>query len=106
MPRKGASEKQIITALQQVEAGEKVTEVCRRMRVSQATFCTWRKQYGGLSLSEVRELRKLREENGRLKQLAADLSLDRQALQGIVSKMLRSLANDGSWPGGSSRPGR
>jgi putative transposase len=74
--------------LQQVEAGAKVAEVCRQIGVSQATFYTWRKQYGGLSLSELRELRQLREENGRLKRLVADLSLDRQILQEIVSKKL------------------
>lgn len=88
MPRKGASEEQIITALQQVEAGAKVAEVCRKMGVSQATFYTWRKQFGGLSLTELRELRQLRDENGRLKRLVADLSLDRQILQEIVSKKL------------------
>lgn len=88
MPRKGASEEQIITALQQVEAGARVADVCRKMVVSQATFYTWRKQYGGLNLSELRELRQLREENGRLKRLVADLSLDRQILQEIVSKKL------------------
>jgi len=88
MARKGASEEQIIQALQQVEAGAKVAEVCRQAGVSQATFYTWRKQYGGLSLSELRELRQLREENGRRKRLVADLSLDRQILQEIVSKKL------------------
>jgi putative transposase len=88
MARKHASEEQIIAALQQVEAGAKVAEVCRQLGVSQATFYTWRKQFGGLSLSELRELRQLREENGRLKRLVADLSLDRQILQEIVSKKL------------------
>jgi putative transposase len=88
MPRKGAGEEQIITVLQQVEAGAKVADVCRQMGVSQATFYTWRKQYGGLKLTELRELRQLREENSRLKRLVADLSLDRQILQEIVSRKL------------------
>jgi putative transposase len=86
MARKHSSEEQIIAALQQVEAGAKVAEVCRQMGVSQATFYTWRKQFGGLSLNELRELRQLREENSRLKRLVADLSLDRQILQEIVSR--------------------
>ncbi len=88
MPRKGHSEEQIVTALQQAEAGEKAGEICRKMGISQATFYVWKKQYGGLSLAELRELRQLREENGRLKRLVADLSLDRQILQEIVSKKL------------------
>ena len=88
MARKGASEEKILAALQQVEAGAKVGDVCRGMGVSQATFYVWRKQYAGLSLTELRELRQLREENNRLKRLVADLSLDRQILQEIVSKKL------------------
>ena len=88
MPRTHASEEQIIAALQQVEAGARVAEVCRQLGVSQATFYAWRKQFGGLNLSELLELRQLREENGRLKRLVADLSLDRQILQEIVSKKL------------------
>jgi len=88
MAKKGASEEKILAALQQVEAGAKVGDVCREMGVSQATFYVWRKQYAGLSLTELRELRQLREENNRLKRLVADLSLDRQILQEIVSKKL------------------
>ena len=86
MARKGASEEKILAALQQVEAGAKVGDVCGEMGVSQATFYVWRKQYAGLSLTELRELRQLREENNRLKRLVADLSLDQQILQEIVSK--------------------
>ena len=88
MPRKGHSEEQIIAALQQVESGEKVAEVCRKTGISEATFYSWKKQYAGLGISELRELRLLRDENGRLKRLVADLSLDRQILQEVVSKKL------------------
>jgi putative transposase len=88
MPRKGHSEEQIITALQQAEGGEKVGEICRKMGVSQATYYAWKKQYAGLGVQELRELRQLREENTRLKRLVADLSLDRQILQEIVSRKL------------------
>ena len=86
MPRKGHTEEQIITALQQVEAGSKVGEVCRKTGISEATFYSWKKQYTGLGVTELRELRQLRDENARLKRLVADLSLDRQILQEIVSK--------------------
>ena len=88
MPRKGHTEEQVVAALQQVESGAKVAEVCRKMGISEATFYNWKKQYAGLGISELRELRQLRDENGRLKRLVADLSLDRQILQEIVSKKL------------------
>lgn len=88
MPKKGHSEEQIIAALKQYESGEKATDICRRLSISQATFYLWKKQYAGLGVQELRELRQLREENGRLKRLVADLSLDRQILQEIVSKKL------------------
>jgi putative transposase len=88
MPRKGHTEEKIIAALQQVGSGKKVGEVCRKTGISEATFYGWKKQYAGLGISELRELRQLREENGRLKRLVADLSLDRQILQEIVSKKL------------------
>jgi putative transposase len=88
MPKKGHSEEQIVAALRQGEAGEKVSDICRKMGISEATFYTWRKHYAGMGLEELRELRQLREENGRLKRLVADLSLDRQILQEIVTKKL------------------
>jgi putative transposase len=58
------------------------------MSISQATFYTWKKHYAGLGITELRELRQLRDENSRLKRLVADLSLDRQILQEIVTKKL------------------
>ena len=88
MPKKGHTEEQIIGALRQYESGEKVADICRKLGVSQASFYTWKKQYAGMGVQELRELRQLREENGRLKRLVADLSLDRQILQEIVSKKL------------------
>ncbi len=88
MPRKGHTEEQIVAVLQQVESGGKVADVCRKVGISEGTFYNWKKQYAGLGISELRELRLLRDENGRLKRLVADLSLDRQILQEIVSKKL------------------
>jgi putative transposase len=88
MPKKGHTEEQIIGALKQYESGEKVAEICRKLGVSQASFYTWKKQYAGMGVQELRELRQLRDENSRLKRLVADLSLDRQILQEIVSKKL------------------
>ena len=88
MPKKGHTEEQIISALKQYEGGEKTADICRKLGVSQATFYLWKKQYAGLGVQELKELRQLRDENGRLKRLVADLSLDRQILQEIVSKKL------------------
>lgn len=91
MPRKGHTEEQVVAALQQAESGAKVAEVCRKRGISEAAFYHWKKQYAGLGISELRELRQLRDENPSadgLKRLVADLSLDRQILQEIVSKKL------------------
>jgi putative transposase len=88
MPKKGHSEEQILRALRQAESGTTVREICREHGISDATFYIWKKKYAGLGLSELRELRQLREENSKLKRLVADLSLDRHILQEIVQKKL------------------
>jgi putative transposase len=85
MPKKGHREEQILRALRQAEAGTRVSEICGEHGISDATFYIWKKKYSGLGLSELRELRQLREENGKLR-LVADLSLDRHILQEIVQK--------------------
>ena len=74
MPKKGHTEEQIIAALKQYEGGEKSADICRKLSISQATFYLWKKQYAGLGVQELRELRSW-DENGRLKRLVADLSL-------------------------------
>ena len=80
------SEEQITMALRQAEAGTPVEDICRKLGVSQATFFRWKKQYAGLGLPELRELRQLRDENRKLKGLVADLSLDRTILQDALRK--------------------
>ena len=72
--------------LKQLEAGRKVGELAREIGVSEATLYTWKSKYGGLEVSEARRLRALEEENRRLKQLVADLSLDREALKVVIRK--------------------
>ena len=69
-----------------MENGAKVPEVCRKLGVSEQTLYRWKHQYAGLGVSELRELRQLREENARLKRLVADLSLDKHILQEVLSK--------------------
>ena len=86
MPRKGHSESEIMGVLRQVEGGQKAAEVCRQHGISQGTLYVWKKRYAGLGLEELRELRQLREENGKLKRLVADLSLDRHILQEVLRK--------------------
>jgi putative transposase len=86
MPRKGHSEEQIACALRQVEAGKKVTDVCREMGVSAQAFYSWKRRYAGVGVSELRELRQLRDENRQLKTLVADLTLDKHILQEVLSK--------------------
>ncbi len=80
------TEEQIAFALRQAETGTRVVEVCRKLGISDATFYNWRKKYGGLGVPELRRLKQLEEENKKLKQLVADLSLDKQMLQDVLSK--------------------
>ncbi len=88
MKTKRFSEEQILYALRQAEGGEKATEVCRKMGISEQTFYTWKRKYAGMGISELRELRQLREENRKLKQLVADLTLDKHMLQEVLSKQV------------------
>ena len=73
-------------ALRQGEAGTPIEEICRKLGVSEATYYRWKKRYGDLRVSELRELRQLREENRKPKGLVADLSLDKIILQEALRK--------------------
>ena len=84
--KKRYTEQQIVYALKQVELGETAAEICRKMGVSEATFYNWKKRYKGMGVAELRRLKAMEEENRRLKQLVADLSLDKQILQDVLSK--------------------
>lgn len=77
---------QIATALRQAESGTPVGELCRKMQVTETTFYRWKKKFGGMGTPEIRELRPLRDENRKLKQLVADLSLDKTILQESLRK--------------------
>ncbi len=80
------TEEQIIGVLKQAESGMKTAEVCRQHGISSATLYKWKGKYGGLEVSEARRLRQLEDENRRLKQIVADLTLDNQALKTVVAK--------------------
>ena len=86
MKRKRYSVEQIIAAVKQHDLGTPTADIARKPGIAEQTFYRWKKQYGGLEASEVRELRQLREENAKLKKLVADLSLDKVMLQDLASK--------------------
>ena len=88
MKKSRFSEQQIAYLLKQGDDGLSVEEVCRKAGVSQQTYYRWRKKYSGLMQSEVKRLRQLEEENSRLKQMVADLSLDKAMLQDVLKEKL------------------
>ena len=80
------TEGQIILMLKQAEQGTPVSELCNRMGVSDTTFYTWRKKYGGLGQSDHKRLKELEKENSRLKHLVADLSLEKALLEDVLAQ--------------------
>ncbi len=80
------SEEQIVRILKEADAGVKVGDLCRQYGISEATYYNWKAKYGGMGVSEIKRLRHLEDENRRLKQIVADLTLDNQALKTVVSK--------------------
>ncbi|AII58457.1 transposase IS3 [Dehalococcoides mccartyi CG1] len=80
------SAEQVAFAMRQAETGTPVLEICRKMGIVEQTFYRWKKKYTGMGVAEVRKLRVLEEENRKLKQLVADLSLDKQMLQDVLRK--------------------
>lgn len=80
------TEEQIVGILKSVDSGQKIGDVCRQHGISDATYYRWKAQYGGLGVSELRRLRQLEEENRKLKQIVADLTLDNRALKDIAAK--------------------
>jgi putative transposase len=86
MKRKRFSVEQIAAVLKQAEVGVPVGELIRKVGISEQTFYRWKKQYAGLEVDQVRELKQLQEENARLKRLVADLTLDKTMLQDVLSK--------------------
>jgi putative transposase len=86
MKRARFSEEQIVGILKEQEAGRKVSELAREHGISEGTIYAWKSKYGGMEVGEAQRLRSLEDENRRLKQLVADLSLDKEALKAIVRK--------------------
>ncbi len=88
MKKSKFTDQQIGFALKQAESGTPIDESCRKLGISQQTFYRWQKKFAGLGTEELRRLKQLEEENKRLKSLVADLSLDKQNLQDVLSKNL------------------
>ena len=86
MKRSKFTEAQIAFILGQAEEGTAIGEVCRKAGISEATFYNWRKKYAGLMPSEMKRLRLLEDENGKLKKIVADLSLDKAMLQDVIRR--------------------
>jgi putative transposase len=86
MKRTKHSEEKIIGAVKQLEAGRIAKDVARELGVSDQTLYNWKSKYGGMEVSDAKKLRALEDENRRLKQLVADLSLDKEALTTVIRK--------------------
>jgi putative transposase len=86
MVRKQYTEEQIISVLKEAEAGAKIGDLCRKYGMSEATYYNWKTKYAGLTVSELKRLKALEEENRRLKQIVAEQALDNRALKELLSK--------------------
>jgi len=80
------TEEQIIAVLREGEAGAKITDLCRKYGISDATYYNWKAKYAGLTVSELKRLKAMEEENRRLKQIVAEQALDIRALKELLSK--------------------
>ena len=98
MKKSKFTEQQIAFALKQAETGTSVAEVTRKLGISEVTFYNWKKKFGGLGMTEIRRLRQLEDENARLKQIVADLTLDKQMLQDVLKKMFENQSIEGFGP--------
>ena len=86
MKRSRFSEEQIIGILAEQESGMKISDVCRKHGMSEATFYKWKSKFGGMDVSEAKRLRALEQENSELKKMVAELSLDKRALEAVLRK--------------------
>jgi putative transposase len=82
------TESQIVRILKEVESGKMVKDVCREYGMSDATYYNWKAKYGGMEVSDIKRLKELEDENRRLKQMYADLSLENRVLKEVIEKKL------------------
>ncbi len=88
MKRARFTETQIVKILKEVEGGRAVKDVCRENTISDTTYYNWKAKYGGMEASDIKRLKELEEENRRLKQMYAELSLEHKVLKDIIEKKL------------------
>ncbi len=88
MKKSRYKETQIVGILKEVEVGRQVKDVCREYGISDGTYYNWKSKYGGMEASDIKKLRDLKDENRRLKQMYADLSLENRALKDVIEKKL------------------
>ena len=88
MKKSRFTETQIVSILKEADAGMKVADVCRKHGISQPTYYNWKSKYGGMEASDVKRLKSLEDENQKLKQMYADLSLDHKILKDVIEKKL------------------
>ena len=90
--KKKFSVEQIVSVLKQAEVGVPIAELIRKVGISEQTFYRWKSKYVGLEVDQVRQLKQLRDENTRLKQLVAELTLDKTMLQDVLRKSCKALS--------------
>ena len=82
------SDTQIVSILNEAEAGIPVTEICRKYGISSACYYKWKAKFGGLGVSEIKRLKELESENAKLKRMYADMALENTALKDLIEKKL------------------
>lgn len=87
MKRSRFNETQVVAILKEAEAGKAVADICREHGISNATYYAWKSKYGGMDASELKRIRQLEEENGRLKKMYADLALENMAIKDLLGKL-------------------
>ena len=88
MKKSRFTEIQIVTILNEVEAGIKVSDVCRKHGISPSTYFNWKSKYGGMTVSDLKRIKELEAENAKLKRMYAELSLENDALKDLIEKKL------------------
>jgi len=95
MKKKRFTEAQIVSILHQQEVGKSVKDISREHGISDATFYNWKAKYGGMQVSDVKRMKDLEEENGRLKRIVSNLTLENDAIKTVLEKKYGGLTTNG-----------